>query len=155
MKIVALSLILLVLHSAPSIQFNLFAAGHLQIPTVLFFKGEREIRKIIEIADKALVANNGVPCGEYFLYQEAADLKVLTFQVPISEQEQKSGKSTFEFIDTRRINIKLDDNKKAPTAEYTQNKGESPAKVRLMIRISRSDYKAAACLPKSEGLRGS
>lgn len=150
MKILALGLLLLVWHSASSTQFHVFAAGHLQIPTVLFFKGEREIRKIDEIADKAAIANNRVPCGEYFLYQEVADQKVLTFQVPISEQEQRSGKSIFEFIDTRRIDIELDANKKAPTAEYVQTEGESTAKVRLMVRISRSDYEAAFCLPKSE-----
>lgn len=152
MRILALSLIL-VLHSASSTRFHLFAAGHLQIPTVLFFKGEREIRKINKTADKDAVANNRVPCGEYFLYQEVADQKVLTFQVPISEQEQRSGKATFEFIDTRRINIKLDDNKKVPTAEYIQTAGKSTAKVRMTIRISRSDYQAAVCLPKSEDYR--
>jgi len=146
-KLLASSLMLLVLHCTPS---TLFATGDIQVPTVLVFKGERKIRKIKEIADKELVANNGVPCGEYFLYQEVADQKVLTFQVPISEQEQRSGKSTFEFIDMRRINLRLDDNKKAPTAEYLSSAAEPAAKLRLMIRISRKDYKAAACLPKSE-----
>ncbi|MBA3601855.1 MAG: hypothetical protein H0W45_11615 [Acidobacteria bacterium] len=119
-------------------------------PMIVPFKREKEVIKIKDINEdlKRLGINEngyidriGNKCGDYFLYQEIRDQKIISFGVLITKDEYSSGVTPIERIGKSLLMIKLDDNAKVPTARYSGNN-------QMIIRISNKDYKEAACLPK-------
>ena len=136
--ITVLSLALLVAHSSLSAQ-----RPHRP------FSGERGIEMVRDIAEKDLISRMGEPCGEYFLFEEIGDQKVLTFKVPITKKEERGATYSLVRIDISLIVIELDDEKIVPTAKYLKTGVEPGERPKLMIRISSRDYEAAGCLPRT------
>ena len=135
--ITVLSLALLVAYSSLSAQ-----------PIYRPFSGERGIEMVRDIAEKELISRMGEPCGEYFLFEEIGEQKVLTFKVPITKREEREATNSLVRVDIRLIVIELDDEKIVPTAEYERSGLEPGERGKLMIRISRRDYEGAECLPR-------
>jgi hypothetical protein len=95
------------------------------------------------------ISKMGAPCGEYFLYEEIADQQVVTLKVPVTKKEERLATTALVRIDRRLTEIKLDDSKGVPTAEW-RHRDNAAGRVqrRLIIRISRHDFEAATCLPR-------
>jgi hypothetical protein len=102
-----------------------------------------------DIAEQDLISKMGEPCGEYFLYEEVGDQKILTFKVAVTKKEKRLATTSLVRIVTRLIDLELDDKRMAPTAEFISPGIESGERWRVKIRISSRDFEAADCIPGS------
>ena len=134
--ILGLSLVLFVAYCSISAQ-----------PIYRPFSGERGIEMLRDIPEKGQFSRGREPCGDYFLFQQIGDEKILIFKVAITKKEQRLAVMSWVTKSMKLIDIELDDKKKVPTAEYQNSRLELPR--RLVIRISSRDFEAADCLPGS------
>ena len=112
------------------------------------FKGQRELKKVKNM--KTDLSRVGKPCGDYFTYEAVRDQRVLSFEVSLPAEEERTAVLSFYRLDLRLIRFKTDDGAKIPTAEFSSPLGGTMAgRPQLIVRISKNDYKAANCLPKS------
>lgn len=115
------------------------------------FLGEREIIKTADIKIKTPDFIKGqARCGNYFLYSEAKGYdgkfqKVVTFQVDLPESEARRSDEIVVIVKELLV-IKLDNRLQIPTAQWSFNANHKPA---MIIRISKKDLKAAACISGS------
>jgi hypothetical protein len=107
---------------------------------------EREIAPITE----SIFAKDGKElekdkCGDYFLYSGAESV-VPFITVNLREFLAERGRTYMVIVmQKRNIEVRIDNNKRVPTAEALQGP-------KFIIRINRADYeKAAGCLPKPLG----
>jgi hypothetical protein len=97
--------------------------------------------------DSSYKMSYGAPCGEYFSYEAISDQEVATFKVPVTKKEERLAVNALVRIDRRRLEIKIDDTKQIPTAEWvSRDSAEVRRPNRVIIRISSRDYEAAPCL---------
>jgi hypothetical protein len=109
--------------------------------------GERAVEMVRDIDKRYDISKMGAPCGEYFLYEELGDQQVVTLKVPVTKQEERQATTSLVRIDRRLIDVELDDAKWVPTAEWQDGDGAAGGVPRrLVIRIARRDFEAAACL---------
>jgi hypothetical protein len=108
------------------------------------FSGERGIEMLDDIVEKDQFSRGREPCGDYFLFQQIGDEKILTFKVAITKKEQRLAIMSWVTKSMKLIEIELDDKKMVPTAEYQNSGPELPR--RLVIRISSRDFELAGCL---------
>ena len=114
------------------------AAQYIFIP----FKGEREIMPTHETRASGMTGPK--KCGAFFLYEEYKDQKIVRFQVP-ERAGDFPGTNHLTTIGIQLLIIELNDEKQAPTAEYILPlRVHEPPKI--LIRISKQDYHASACL---------
>jgi hypothetical protein len=142
MRIFHICLAIFIFYGAASAQF-------IFIP----FEGEWQLATIEDMKKENVdVSKLGKPCGKYFLYEEAfgsdnSVQKILTFKVSISKEEKKRGAESLVRSGLKILGFEFNDELKSPTAAW--KKGDA-GKGKMILRISRADYEAAECLPKSD-----
>ena len=114
-------------------------------PIFVPHKGEKTLLEL-STWSAAEIAHKGEPCGKYFLYQLVRDQDVVTLKVPLTEKEERLATNSLIRADMRTVLIRLDDEKRVPTAEWVFPGKESPFLRRVLIRISSQDLAAAGCL---------
>ena len=113
------------------------------------FKGQREITKVRDIKPEEVdIANMGEACGDYFLYQEIKDEKIISFKVPVTAEENRIGTTSFLRLDKKLMIVQLNDKQAIPTAEVIKPEENSSKGIKFIIRISGKDYESASCLPR-------
>jgi len=107
--------------------------------------GERPIEKVADIGGEHVMPKYGRPCGEYFLFYDSGDRRSLAFKIAVTAKDRDTSEGS-RFIDTKFVTVKVDDQKKVPTARYIKPGIFVGTDPELLIRISRQDYEAAECL---------
>jgi hypothetical protein len=130
--------------------FSIYYGSAQAQPIFLGFEGERQIVRSADIKIKDLDIKKGkTQCGDYFLYQDiqGSDNKfqhVVTFMVNLPERKSHHSDAIVIAVKEDLI-IKFDNRLKAPTAEYSFANNKEV----VIIRISRKDFRAAACISGS------
>jgi hypothetical protein len=121
-------------------------------PIFLRYRGEK---KLVDLSQwsKDEKAKKGDPCGKYFLYEVIRDRQLVTAKVPLTEAEDRNGFVGLNRVDRQAIQIQLDDEKRAPTAEWVWPQKDFAAGAKMLIRISRQDYDAAPCLALADAAK--
>jgi hypothetical protein len=114
-------------------------------PIFIGHKGEKRLIEVSKWSDEE-IANKGAPCGKYFLYQRIPNQDLVTLKVLLTEKEERVATVSLIGNDMRAVSIRLDNEKRIPTAEWVVPPKESWFNRQLLIRISGQDYVSAPCL---------
>jgi hypothetical protein len=114
-------------------------------PIFIQHEGEKLLIEVSEWSDKE-TADKGEPCGKYFLYQRIPNQDVVTLKVLLTEKEERAATVSLIRTNMRAVSIRLDNEKRTPTAEWAVPAKDSWFNRQLLIRISRQDYVSAPCL---------
>ena len=101
--------------------------------------GERPLLELTQWLDEDHLTDKGKPCGKYFMYQMVQNRAYVTLKLPVTEAEERRVMLSLIGVDIRSIQIKLDDEKRVPTAEWASPKKGSLFLGELLIRISTQD----------------